>query len=57
MVAVAVLAAIGAAFLSGLPRLIRLAFPGFLALCLAVWVLVQDLGFLGGLARKLGLST
>ena len=49
MVAVVALAAIGAAFLSGRPRLIRIALPAFLALCLADWVVVQDLGFLGGL--------
>jgi cytochrome oxidase Cu insertion factor (SCO1/SenC/PrrC family) len=49
MVAVAALAVTGAAFLSGRPRLIRLVFPAFVLLCLADWVLVQDLGFLGGL--------
>jgi cytochrome oxidase Cu insertion factor (SCO1/SenC/PrrC family) len=49
LVVVVALAAVGAAFLSGRPRLIRLALPGFLLLCLASWVLVQDLGFLGGL--------
>jgi cytochrome oxidase Cu insertion factor (SCO1/SenC/PrrC family) len=49
LVAVAVLAATGAAFLSGRPRLIRPALAGFIAFCLADWVLVQDLGFLGGL--------
>jgi cytochrome oxidase Cu insertion factor (SCO1/SenC/PrrC family) len=49
MVAVVAPAAVGAAFLSGRPRLIRLAFPAFVVLCLAGWVLVQDLGFLGGL--------
>jgi cytochrome oxidase Cu insertion factor (SCO1/SenC/PrrC family) len=49
VVAVVALAAIGVAFLSGRPRLIRLAFPVFAVLCLADWVLVQDLGFLGGL--------
>jgi cytochrome oxidase Cu insertion factor (SCO1/SenC/PrrC family) len=49
MVAVIALAVAGAAFLSGRPRLIRLAFPAFVMLCLADWVLVQDLGFLGGL--------
>jgi cytochrome oxidase Cu insertion factor (SCO1/SenC/PrrC family) len=49
LVVVVALAATGAAFLSGRPRLIRLALPGFLLLCLADWVLVQDLGFLGGL--------
>jgi cytochrome oxidase Cu insertion factor (SCO1/SenC/PrrC family) len=42
------LAATGAAFLSGQPRLIRPALIGFTALSLADWVLVQDLGFLGG---------
>ncbi len=51
MVAVIALAVTGAAFLSGRPRLIRLAFPAFVVLCLVDWVLVQDLGFLGGLAR------
>jgi cytochrome oxidase Cu insertion factor (SCO1/SenC/PrrC family) len=49
LVAVAALAAVGAAFVSGRPRLIRLAFPVFVVLCLADWVLAQDLGFLGGL--------
>ena len=49
MAAVVAPAAVGAAFLSGRPRLIRLAFPVFVVLCLADWVLVQDLGFLGGL--------
>jgi hypothetical protein len=46
--AVAALAAVGAAFLSGRRRLI---FPGLIAftvLCLADWVLIQDLGFFGG---------
>ena len=46
---VAVLAVVGAAFVSGRPRLVRLACIGFIAVCLADWVLVQDLGFLGGL--------
>jgi cytochrome oxidase Cu insertion factor (SCO1/SenC/PrrC family) len=49
LVAVVALAVAGAAFLSGRPRLVRLAFPAFVVLCLADWVLVQDLGFLGGL--------
>ncbi len=46
--AVAALAAVGAAFLSGRRWLI---FPGLIAftvLCLADWVLIQDLGFFGG---------
>ena len=47
--AVAALAITGAAFLSGLPRLIRPVLVAFIVLCLADWVLVEDLGFLGGL--------
>ena len=43
------LAVTGGAFLSGRPWLIRPAVFGFAALCLADWVLVEDLGFLGGL--------
>jgi cytochrome oxidase Cu insertion factor (SCO1/SenC/PrrC family) len=49
LVVVAVLAATGAAFLSGRPRLIRPVLVLFVVLCLADWVLVEDLGFLGGL--------
>ena len=47
--AVAALAVLGAAFLTGRPRLIRPALTGFTVLCAAGWVLVEDLGFLGGL--------
>ncbi len=47
--AVAALAVTGAAFLSGRPRLIRPVLAGFAVVCLADWVLVEDLGFLGGL--------
>jgi cytochrome oxidase Cu insertion factor (SCO1/SenC/PrrC family) len=47
--AVAALAVTGAAFLSGRPRLIRPVLIGFTVLCIADWVLVEDLGFLGGL--------
>jgi cytochrome oxidase Cu insertion factor (SCO1/SenC/PrrC family) len=43
------LAVTGAAFLSGRPRLIRPVLIGFTVLCLADWVLIEDLGFLGGL--------
>ena len=43
------LAAIGAAFLSGQPRLARLGVGAALVLCLADWLLIEDLGFLGGL--------
>jgi cytochrome oxidase Cu insertion factor (SCO1/SenC/PrrC family) len=46
---VAALAVTGAAFLSGRQRLIRPALIGFTVLCLADWVLIEDLGFLGGL--------
>jgi cytochrome oxidase Cu insertion factor (SCO1/SenC/PrrC family) len=43
------LAVIGTAFLTSRPRLIRPALAGFLVLCLADWVLVEDIGFFGGL--------
>jgi cytochrome oxidase Cu insertion factor (SCO1/SenC/PrrC family) len=49
LVVVAALAVTGAAFVSGRPRLIRPVLIGFTVLCLADWVLVEDLGFLGGL--------
>jgi cytochrome oxidase Cu insertion factor (SCO1/SenC/PrrC family) len=43
------LAAIGAALLTGRPRLVRAAVLAAGVVCLADWVLVQDFGFLGGL--------
>ena len=46
---VAALAVTGAAFLTGRPRLTRPVRAGFTVLCLADWVLIEDLGFLGGL--------
>ena len=49
LVVVIVLAAMGAIFLSGRPRLVRYAVWFALVFCLADWLLVQDLGFLGGL--------
>jgi hypothetical protein len=49
LVFVVALAVTGAAFLSGRPRLIRPVLIGFTVLCLADWVLIEDLGFLGGL--------
>jgi cytochrome oxidase Cu insertion factor (SCO1/SenC/PrrC family) len=49
VLAVALLAVIGAAFLSGRPRLVRPAVIAFAVLCLLDWVLIEDLGFLGGL--------
>jgi cytochrome oxidase Cu insertion factor (SCO1/SenC/PrrC family) len=49
LVVVVALAAIGAAFLSGQPRLVRPAVVAFTVLCLADWVLIEDFGFFGGL--------
>jgi len=49
LVVVITLAAMGAVFLTGRPRLVRYAVWFGLAFCLADWVLVQDFGFLGGL--------
>jgi len=45
---VVALALSGIAFLIARPRVVRVAVVAMTALCLAVWVLVQDLGFLGG---------
>jgi hypothetical protein len=47
--AVTALAVAGAMLLSGRPSLIRPAVAGFTVLCLADWVLIQDLGVFGGL--------
>jgi cytochrome oxidase Cu insertion factor (SCO1/SenC/PrrC family) len=49
LVVVAALAVTGTVFLSGRPRLIGPVLVGFTVLSLADWVLVEDLGFLGGL--------
>jgi cytochrome oxidase Cu insertion factor (SCO1/SenC/PrrC family) len=49
LVVVLALAAMGAVFLTGRPRLVRYAVWFGIVFCLATWVLVQDLGFLGGL--------
>jgi cytochrome oxidase Cu insertion factor (SCO1/SenC/PrrC family) len=49
LVVVIVLAAIGVIFLTGKPVLVRCAVWFGIVFGLAVWVLVQDLGFLGGL--------
>jgi cytochrome oxidase Cu insertion factor (SCO1/SenC/PrrC family) len=49
LVAVVALAAIGAGLLSGRPRLLRPSLVILAALCLADWVLIEDLGFFGGL--------
>lgn len=48
LVVVVALAAVGAAFCTGNPRIVRPAVIVGVVLCLADWVLVEDLGFLGG---------
>ncbi len=47
--AVVALVVIGALFLTGRPRLIRPAVIAFTVLCLADWVLIEDIGVFGGL--------
>ena len=42
------LAALGVGLLSGRRRVLRIAVPAAVVVCLADWVLVQDFGFLGG---------
>jgi cytochrome oxidase Cu insertion factor (SCO1/SenC/PrrC family) len=49
LVAVIALAAIGLIFLTGRPALIRPALAVFAVLCLADWVLIEDIGVFGGL--------
>jgi cytochrome oxidase Cu insertion factor (SCO1/SenC/PrrC family) len=46
---VVALAVIGLAFLSGRRAVVRPALAAFVVLCLADWVLIEDLGFFGGL--------
>jgi cytochrome oxidase Cu insertion factor (SCO1/SenC/PrrC family) len=46
---VAALGVIAAAFIIGRPALTRPALAAFVALCLADWVLVEDMGIFGGL--------
>jgi cytochrome oxidase Cu insertion factor (SCO1/SenC/PrrC family) len=46
---VVVLTVTGVVFAAGRPRLIRPLLVVFIVVCLADWVLVEDLGFLGGL--------
>jgi cytochrome oxidase Cu insertion factor (SCO1/SenC/PrrC family) len=53
LVVVIALAGLGAVFISGRQRLLRVAVPVATVFCLAVWVLVQDLGFPGGLGTDL----
>jgi len=52
--AVIVLAAVGAALLTGRRAVIQWATWVFVALCLAAWILVEDLGFFGGLGTNPG---
>ncbi len=54
LVVVGVLTLTGAAFLSGRPRLVQPALIAVTVLCLADWVLVEDLGFFGGLGTDPG---
>jgi cytochrome oxidase Cu insertion factor (SCO1/SenC/PrrC family) len=49
LVVVIALAALGAIFLTGRTPLVKYAVAFGIVFCLAAWVLVQDLGFLGGL--------
>ncbi|MGO8959686.1 MAG: SCO family protein [Streptosporangiaceae bacterium] len=49
LIVVILLTAIGAALITGTRRIVRPALGLLLAVCLADWVLVEDLGFLGGL--------
>jgi len=49
LIVVLLLAAIGTALLTGKRSAVRPALVLLLAVCLADWILVQDLGFLGGL--------
>lgn len=49
LIAVAVLGGVGLAFLTGWRPALKPALLTFAVFALAVWVLVQDLGFLGGL--------
>ncbi|HEY1920553.1 MAG TPA: SCO family protein [Streptosporangiaceae bacterium] len=54
LIAVIALALLAAAFLSGQPRLILPALGVLGAFCAAVWLQIQDLGFLGGLGTDPG---
>ena len=49
LVSVVALAVIGVAFVSGRRQVVRPALAGFVVLCLADWVLVEDMGIFGGL--------
>ncbi len=49
LLAVIALAVTGTVFVTGRPTLIRPALVGFAVLCLADWVLIEDIGVFGGL--------
>jgi len=49
LLVVIALAGLGAVFINGRQQLLRVAVPVATVFCLAVWVLVQDFGFPGGL--------
>ncbi len=49
LLVIAALVVTGVAFIAGHTRIVRLALGVFAVLCVADWVLVQDLGFLGGM--------
>jgi hypothetical protein len=49
LIAVIAMASVGVAFLTGRRAVIRPAAVAFVVLCLADWVLIEDLGFFGGL--------
>jgi cytochrome oxidase Cu insertion factor (SCO1/SenC/PrrC family) len=49
LIAVLVLAAVGAALVTARPRLVKPALVLLVVFCLADWVLIEDFGFLGGL--------
>jgi cytochrome oxidase Cu insertion factor (SCO1/SenC/PrrC family) len=46
--AVMALGTLGAAFLTAQPRIVRVAVVAGVVFCLADWVLIEDLGFMGG---------
>jgi cytochrome oxidase Cu insertion factor (SCO1/SenC/PrrC family) len=49
LIAVLALAAVGAAFITGRVQLVQPALVLLIAVCLVDWVLIEDLGFFGGL--------
>jgi cytochrome oxidase Cu insertion factor (SCO1/SenC/PrrC family) len=49
LIAIVALATVGAAFLTGRPRIVLPGLAVFIVLCAADWVFVEDIGFFGGL--------